>query len=432
MNEVAVIGGGLAGCEAAWHLANRGIKVILWEMRPGRMTPAHSGGDLSELVCSNSLGAQNTSTAAGMLKHELRALKSLVMECADETQVPAGGALAVDRAAFAGLVTRKVSEHPNIEVRREHYHDFPPAPGIIATGPLTDGDFAQVLRDKLGQEMLFFYDAASPIVEAESLDFSKIFRASRYGKGGSDYLNCPMDYEQFQIFYTNLVEAKTVIPKDFEGDVYFEHCLPVEVLAKRGPKTLCFGPLKPVGLTDPLTGQEPYAVVQLRPEDIHGNLYNLVGFQTSLTWGEQKRVFRLIPGLEQAEFARHGVMHRNTYINAPMLLGKNFRLKNFPGLYIAGQMAGVEGYLESAASGLVAALDLWGESMGSQVELPPETIMGSLCAYVSRANPDFQPMNANFGLLPPLSERLRKQERREKYAQRAIEKIFLFAKDLNI
>jgi len=430
VNKVTVVGGGLAGCEAAWQLANRGCKVVLVEMRPLQMTPAHKSGDLAELVCSNSLGALNPDSPGGLLKAELRELGSLILECADETKVPAGGALAVDRSLFAQAVTRKISQHPNIEIRREQCAEFPPAPAIIATGPLSDAKLANLIRTKLGEDMLFFYDAASPIVDADSIDFTKVFQASRYGKGGDDYLNCPMNFEEYQHFYNALVEAETVVLKDFEGDIYFEHCLPVEVIAKRGPKTLTFGPLKPVGLADPRSGEQPYAVVQLRREDANGHLYNLVGFQTNLTWGEQKRVFRLIPGLEKAEFFRYGVMHRNTFINAPLVLAKNFRLKAFPGLYIAGQLAGVEGYLESTGSGLVAALDLWANMTGKNIDIPVETLLGSLSDYVTRPNRNFQPMNANFGLLPPVPGRS-KQERRRAMAERGKKKMLLFAKDLN-
>lgn len=430
MTEINVVGGGLAGCEAAWQLANRGCRVILTEMRPLTMTPAHNSGNLAELVCSNSLGAENPDSPGGLLKAELRALNSLIMECADAARVPAGGALAVDRNKFAQLVTQKISGHPNIQVRRECRTDFPPAPGIIATGPLTHDSLAGALRQKLGHDMLFFYDAASPIIAADSIDMSKVFRASRYGKGSADYLNCPMNYEEYQRFYRALVEGETVPLKEFEAEIYFEHCLPIEVIAKRGPRTLAFGPLKPVGLVEPRTGKRPYAVVQLRREDADGQLYNLVGFQTNLTWGAQKRIFRLIPGLEKAEFVRYGVMHRNTFIDAPKVLVANFRLRDFPGLYIAGQLAGVEGYLESAGSGLVAALDLWARLQGKTVVFPRETLLGSLTDYVTRPNPDFQPMNANFGLLPPVPGKTKRQ-RRQNYAERSLACISMFAKNLN-
>jgi len=429
MNDVKVIGGGLAGCEAAWQLAQRGCQVFLWEMRPKKMTPAHSSGELAELVCSNSLGAKNPDSAGGLLKAELQKLNSLIMDCAYQAQVPAGGALAVDRHQFAQLITWRITNHPNIHIKRGEWSQFPSAPAIIATGPLTSAEFSETLRDNLGEDMLFFYDAASPIIDAESIDYSKAFFAARYGKGGEDYLNCPMNQEEYRVFFQNLVEAKSVVLKDFEGDIYFEHCLPVEVIASRGPKTLTFGPLKPVGLVDPHTGQQPYAVVQLRKEDVQGQLFNMVGFQTNLTWGEQKRVFRMIPGLEKAEFVRYGVMHRNTFVHAPRVLGKNFQLQAFPGVYIAGQLSGVEGYLESTASGLTAALDLWANLHGGSVDFPRETLMGSLSDYVTRPNKNFQPMNANFGLLPPLQKKVSKRERRKLYVDRALEEMLFFAKD---
>lgn len=430
MHSVTVIGGGLAGCEAAWQLARRGCKVSLIEMRPLKMTPAHAGGDLAELVCSNSLGASNSDSAGGLLKAELRQLNSLIMRCADAAQVPAGGALAVDREKFAGLITAEITGNANIQVRRELCSEFPQPPAIIATGPLTDHGFAEALCEKFGEDMLFFYDAASPIIEAESIDDEKVFWGSRYGKGGADYLNCPMDDDEYSRFYLELTAARTVMPKEFERDIYFEHCLPVEVLAKRGPKTLVFGPLKPVGLIDPRTGRQPYAVVQLRREDASSSMFNLVGFQTNLVWGEQKRVFRLIPGLERAEFIRFGVMHRNSFINSPKLIKNNYQLKEFPGVYVAGQLAGVEGYLESTGSGLVAALDCWGILTGRDVQLPPETLLGAMSAYVSRPSSDFQPMNANFGLLPPIAENLNKMQRRQKYSERSLKQLLLWANNL--
>lgn len=430
VNKITIVGGGLAGCEAAWQLAHRGCKVILAEMRPETLTPAHKSGDLAELVCSNSLGALNPDSPGGLLKRELEELGSLIMECAHQSQVPAGGALAVDRSRFSQLVSQRISQHPNIELRRERWADFPPAPGIIATGPLTDATLAENIRARLGEEMLFFYDAASPIIDADSIDMAKVFSGSRYGKGGDDYLNCPMTFEEYQRFSNALVGAESVVLKEFEGGAFFEHCLPVEEMARRGPKTLSYGPLKPVGLTDPRTAARPHAVVQLRREDVLGSLYNMVGFQTNLTWGEQRRVFRLIPGLEKADFVRYGVMHRNTYVNGPKVLANNFRLKKFPGLYIAGQLAGVEGYLESTGSGLVAALALWSELKGISVDLPQETLLGCLSSYVTRTNANFQPMNANFGLLPPVPG-ASKQERRRNYALRGQKKILLFAKNFN-
>lgn len=430
MHRVTVIGGGLAGCEAAWQLAKRGCQVCLIEMRPFNMTPAHSSDNLAELVCSNSLGALNPDSAGGLLKAELRQLGSLIMECADAARVSAGGALAVDREKFARLVTAKITGNENIQLRRELCTEFPQPPAIIATGPLTHDDFSAVLRHKLGEDMLFFFDAASPIIAGDSIDYSRVFWGSRYGKGGEDYINCPMDYEEYSQFYQNLVAAGTVARKDFERDIFFEQCLPVEVLAKRGPKTLVFGPLKPVGLIDSKTGKSPYAAVQLRREDENGSMFNLVGFQTNLLWSEQKRVFRMIPGLEQAEFVRFGVMHRNSFVNSPSILGKNYQLNDFPGIYIAGQLAGVEGYLESTGSGLVAALDLLGRLQGRDIVMPAETLLGALAAYVSRRNANFQPMNANFGLLPPITEKISKQQKRQELSQRSLKELFLLAKDL--
>jgi len=429
MHRVTVIGGGLAGCEAAWQLAKRGCKVSLIEMRPFNMTPAHSSDNLAELVCSNSLGALNPDSAGGLLKAELRQLGSLIMECADASRVAAGGALAVDREKFARLVTASITGNDNIQLRRELCTQFPQPPAIIATGPLTHDEFSAVLRHELGEDMLFFFDAASPIIAGDSIDYSRVFWGSRYGKGGEDYINCPMDYEEYSIFYQNLAAAGTVARKVFEQDIFYEQCLPVEVLAKRGPKTLVFGPLKPVGLIDPRTGKPPYAAVQLRREDENGSMYNLVGFQTNLLWSEQKRVFRMIPGLEQAEFVRFGVMHRNSFVNSPSILGRNYQLKDFPGIYIAGQLAGVEGYLESTGSGLVAALDLWGRLQGRDIKMPAETLLGSLAAYVSRPNANFQPMNANFGLLPPINEQISKLQKRQKLSQRSLKELFLLAKD---
>jgi methylenetetrahydrofolate--tRNA-(uracil-5-)-methyltransferase len=391
------------------------------------MTPAHSTGHLAELVCSNSLGASNLDSAGGLLKAELRQLNSLIMECADAARVPAGGALAVDREVFSRVVTKRIEENPNIQVRRQLCSEFPLPPAIIATGPLTDTAFARVLTDNLGEGMLSFYDAASPIIDASSIDFSKAFWGSRYGKGGEDYLNCPMDSEEYKRFWTELIEAKTVLKKDFEKG-FFESCLPVEVLAQRGAKTLLFGPLKPVGLLDPRSGKQPFAVVQLRREDVNGTMFNMVGFQTNLVWGEQKRVFRLIPGLEKAEFYRFGVMHRNSFINSPKLLVKNYQLKDFPGVYVAGQLAGVEGYLESTGSGLVAALDLWGKLTGRDVALPAETLLGALANYTLRPNPNFQPMNANFGLLPPIEAKLNKKERRKQYSERSLKSLLVWVK----
>lgn len=396
-------------------------------MRPLCLTPAHTGGDLAELVCSNSLGAVATDSAGGLLKAELRLLGSLIMACADATKLAAGGALAVDRKRFAQLVTAKISAEPNIRLRRELCSQLPPAPAIIATGPLTDQRLAAVLQAELGEGLLYFFDAAAPIIEADSIDPGQTFWASRYGKGGADYVNCPLDAEEYQRFWTELTTAKVAPLQEFERNQYFEGCLPIEVLAKRGRETLLFGPLKPVGLVDPRTGRQPHAVVQLRRENSSSSMFNLVGFQTNLTWSEQKRVFRLIPGLERADFLRYGVMHRNSFVDSPRLLKANYQLRQRPGLYIAGQLAGVEGYLESTSAGLVAALDLWLGRRGRALALPPTTLVAALAAYVCRENPNFQPMNANFGLLPPLARPLGKSQRRQEYSRRSQADLFLWA-----
>lgn len=426
MAKVVIVGGGLAGSEAAWQLAKRGWQVDLWEMRPETTTPAHHTALLAELVCSNSLGSLVPETAAGQLKFELEQLDSLILNCAKQCRVAAGSALAVDRQQFAQLVTSTVANHPNITLVRARMDSLPPPPAIIATGPLTADNLAEALSQVVGQTMLSFYDAAAPIVYADSIDYSVVYRASRYGKGGADYLNCPLNEEAYNRFHQALVSARGVERKSFEGKQFFEHCLPIEEIARRGYKTLAFGPLRPVGLEDPRTGKRPLAVVQLRQEDSCGNLYNMVGFQTNLLWPEQKRVFRLVPGLEKAEFARFGVMHRNTYVNSPQVLTGNCRIKNSPGLYIAGQLAGVEGYLESVASGLAAALDLWASEQGQTVMFPPETIIGGLIQHLQNTNPNFQPMNANFGLLPPVDGKDRRA-RRQLLVERARHRIISFA-----
>ena len=427
--RIKVIGAGLAGSEASWQLAERGFQVDLFEMRPRRLTPAHKSGNYGELVCSNSLGASNLGTAGGLLKAELRQMGSLIMSCADTAQIPAGGALAVDREIFSQEITARIDGHPNIFVHKEICLDFPAGPAIIATGPLTEPVFAKVLGYHLGEDMLHFFDAASPIIAAESIDFGKVFWGSRYGKGGADYLNCPLNRDEYYRFYSALIEAETAELTDFEN-VFFENCLPIEVLAKRGPKSLAFGPLKPVGLNNPHSEEKPYAVVQLRRENSAGSMFNLVGFQTNLRWGEQKRVFRLVPGLEKAEFYRYGVMHRNSFINSPGLLMNNYQLKQYPSTYIAGQLAGVEGYLESTGSGLVAALSLWGNLIGRPLNFPRETMLGALAAYVCRDNDNFQPMNANYGLLPPIEGKMKKAQRREEISQRSLKTLFLWAQNL--
>ncbi len=430
--SLTVIGGGLAGSEAAWQAAERGVQVTLYEMRPEQMTPAHVSGQLAELVCSNSLGSNLVDRAPGLLKEELRRLGSMVIACADATAVPAGGALAVGREAFAHLVTERVLNHPRIRVLRQEVTAIPSdGPVVVATGPLTSPALADEIAALTGSDHLYFYDAMAPIVTAESVDMSVAFRASRYGRGqgDGDYLNCPMDRAEYEHFVRELLAAEQIPLRDFEREDarFFEACLPVEVLARRGEKALAFGPLKPVGLTDPRTGQRPHAVVQLRQDNKAGTLYNLVGFQTNLKWGEQERVFRLIPGLEQAEFVRFGQMHRNTFINSPALLGPTMQFSPDEAverpLFFAGQITGTEGYIGSVASGLMAGLNAARLMAGlSPVALPATTMIGALCAYVAGADAEnFQPMKANFGLLPPLDPPVRKKrERYAAYARRAL------------
>lgn len=422
-NQVTVIGAGMAGCEAAWQLVKRGIPVKLIEMKPVRRSAAHTGDGFAELVCSNSLKAENLTTGSGLLKAEMKMLGSLLLECAEKARVPAGGALAVDRDIFSAEATKALKEHPLVEVEIKAVEEIPEGPAIIATGPLTDAPLAEAIRREEGAESLYFFDAAAPIVTAESLDEEKIFRASRYGKGdGDDYINCPMDEETYKAFYEALTTAERADVHGFEKKMVFEGCLPVEVLADRGFQTLAFGPMKPVGLVDPRTGKEPYAVVQLRRENAEGTLYNLVGFQTRLKWGEQKRVFSMIPGLEKAEFARYGVMHRNTYLNGPQVLDKNFVWKKHPDIRFAGQMTGVEGYMESAASGIVAGLNMARKLLGQEeVEFGSKTIIGALEKHTRTPNENYQPMNSNFGILDRLEERVKgKRNRYERMAQVAI------------
>ena len=421
-DRVTVVGAGLAGCEAAWQLAKRGIPVDLIEMKPVRYSPAHHMEGFAELVCSNSLKAEDMTNASGLLKAEMRMMDSLILSAAEGARVPAGGALAVDRDRFSAQVTRAISDHPLITVRREVVDEVPHTPCIIATGPLTDQGLVKAIEALPGARSLHFFDAAAPIVTAESLDMDKVFRASRYGKG-SDYLNCPMTKEQYDAFYDALVSAELAELHDFEKKLVFEGCLAVEILASRGRQTLAFGPLKPVGLRDPHTGREPYAVVQLRQENEHGTLYNMVGFQTRLRWGEQKRVFSMIPGLEHAEFARYGVMHRNTYLNSPDMLASNYALATDPLMRFAGQLTGVEGYMESTASGLVAAVGLACALSGRpEPDFTSMTVLGALAKHVVTRTPNFQPMNANFGLLEPLTERVRgKRERYQRQAERSLQ-----------
>jgi methylenetetrahydrofolate--tRNA-(uracil-5-)-methyltransferase len=426
LGSAIVIGGGLAGSEAAWQAAQRGLGVTLYEMRPGRMTPAHVSDRLAELVCSNSLGSNLQDRAPGLLKEELRLLGSVVMACADASAVPAGGALAVDREAFAQMVTDRITTHPRITLRREEVTTIPPGgPVVMATGPLTSPTLASELATLTGSEYLYFYDAMAPIVTADSVDMSVAFRANRYGRGQADYLNCPLTRAEYDRFVDALLSAETIPLRDFEREdpKFFEACLPVEVLARRGQKALAFGPLKPVGLTEPCAGQQPYAVVQLRQDNQAASLYNLVGFQTNLKWSEQERVFRLIPGLERADFVRFGQMHRNTFINSPRLLHPTMQSRWRDDLFFAGQITGTEGYVGSVASGFVAGLNAAQLAMEQPlVSFPPTTMVGALCHYVCCATPDaFQPMKANFGLFPHLEPPVRKKrERYAGYARRAL------------
>jgi methylenetetrahydrofolate--tRNA-(uracil-5-)-methyltransferase len=431
---VHVIGAGLAGSEAAWQIAKQGVKVHLYEMRPVKKTPAHRSDQFAELVCSNSLRANNLTNAVGILKEEMRHLDSVIIKSADECSVPAGGALAVDREEFAARVTSSVQDHPLITVFREEAPAIPEGITVIATGPLTSESLSTDLKKLTGEEHLYFYDAAAPIIEKESIDMNKAFLASRYDKGDAAYLNCPMSEEEFAVFYDALVTAELVPLKEFEKEIFFEGCMPVEVMAKRGNKTLLFGPLKPVGLIDPRTGKQPYAVVQLRQDNSAGTLYNIVGFQTHLKWGDQKKVIQLIPGLENAEIIRYGVMHRNTFINSPNLLKPTYQYKQRDTLFFAGQMTGVEGYVESAASGLIAGINAAKLARGHKpIVFPQETAIGSMSHYITTANPNnFQPMNANFGLFPPLSEKIKnKKDKNLAYAERAISTIQNFSQNVH-
>ncbi|MCY4147373.1 MAG: methylenetetrahydrofolate--tRNA-(uracil(54)-C(5))-methyltransferase (FADH(2)-oxidizing) TrmFO [Chloroflexi bacterium] len=425
---VTVIGGGLAGSEAAWQLAERGHRVRLYEMRPVQSTGAHTSGSLAELVCSNSLGSQLPDRATGLLQNEMRALGSLLMRCAEATAVPAGGALAVDRQRFAERVTQTLSRHPHIEIRREEVTELPlDTACIVATGPLTSPALADEIGKLTGEEYLYFYDAISPIVRAGSIDMSRAFSANRYGRGeenGADYINCPLERAEYVAFVRALQAAETIALRDFEREDpnFFEGCVPIEELAKRGEDTLAFGPMRPVGLTNPHTGRRPFAVVQLRQDDLAGSLYNIVGFQTNIRWGQQREVLRMLPGLQSAEFVRMGQMHRNTYLNAPALLCSTMRFRARPLLYFAGQLTGIEGYAGNIATGLVAALNLSRQLRGLAAWTPPRaTMLGALCHYVTHADARrFQPMKANLGILPPLATRIKnKAQRRIAYAERA-------------
>ena len=424
IKPVTVIGAGLAGCEAAWQLAQRGVPVTLREMKPRKMTPAHHSGDFAELVCSNSLRSDQLENAVGLLKQELRLCRSLILACADQTRVEAGGALAVDRTGFSRAVTQAVRQHPGITVEEGEVTAIPEGEVVIATGPLTsDGLSAAIAQLFPDSRYLNFYDAAAPIVTFESVDMDLAWFGSRYGKGGEDYINCPMSQEEYLAFWQQLCQAVQAPVHGFEDSRVFEGCMPVEVMARRGEQTLCFGPLKPKGLTDPRTGREPYAVVQLRRDNAQGTLYNLVGFQTHLKWGEQKRVFSMIPALRQAQYVRYGVMHRNTYLDSPRLLDRYYRVRGQERIVFAGQITGVEGYVESAASGLLAGVELAHRLLGlPAVDFPRQTAIGALALYVSdQSVADFQPMNINFGLLPALDQKVKgKRNRNALLARRSL------------
>ncbi len=420
-----MIGGGLAGCEASWQLAERGIPIDLYEMRPGSQTPAHRTGWLAELVCSNSLKSNQPNTASGLLKRELRLLGSLLLRVADEVAVPAGSALAVDRHRFGAGVTRVISEHPRIRLVRKELREIPAEiPSVLASGPLTSDALAEAIQEFLGQENLFFYDAIAPLVAAGSLDRGRIFIGSRYEKGEPAYLNCPLDESEYVTFYERLLAAERIPQRPFEKSSFFEGCMPIEELAQRGPRTLLFGPMRPVGLVDPRTGRQPHAVVQLRQDNVEASIYNLVGFQTRLRWGEQRQVFRLIPGLGRAEFLRYGSIHRNTFLCSPRVLAATLEIKSHRNIFVGGQLTGCEGYVESVATGLLAGLNLARVIQGGEPTIPPETTaIGSLCRYIAEADGDhFQPMNINFGILPSLERSPRGRERRSQMmARRALD-----------
>ncbi len=428
--QVTIVGGGLAGAEAAWQLARRGVSVRLLEMRPQRSTPAHRTDLLAELVCSNSLRGNALEQPAGLLKEEMRRLDSLIVRVADQVRVPAGSALAVDRARFAEGVTAALRARPEVQIERREVDRIPEgAVVVLATGPLTADTLAQDIAAFVGESHLYFFDAISPVVETESIDTHRTFRASRYGRGGDDYLNCPMSEGEYRAFLAELLAAEPATLHDFERGLFFEGCLPIEVLAHRGPEALLFGPLKPVGLVDPRTGRRPFAVVQLRQDDLAASHHSMVGFQTQIRWGEQARVFRMIPGLEQAEFIRFGTVHRNTYVNAPRILDATFESRRRPGLFLAGQMSGVEGYVESAASGLVAGVGAAARMRGqTPPRFPEQTALGALGRHVSGGNArNYQPTNIQFGLLPDLGFRVReKKARRQAISRRALESLDRF------
>ena len=426
MSEIKILGAGLAGCEAALWLANQGVQVHLYEQKPLHFSPAHQKEGFAELICSNSLKAERLDSASGLLKEEMRLMGSSLLGCAEKTRVAAGGALAVDRDAFSQEVTQLVENHPNITLHRQRVERIDEsAPVLVATGPLTDGPLAADIQRLIGGQSLSFYDAAAPIVTAESLDMEKVFAASRYGRGEADYLNCPFNKAEYEAFYEALSTAERAPLHDFDADgnlTVYEGCMPIEVMAGRGPDTMRFGPLRPVGLTDPRTGHRPWANVQLRSENRQNTMYNLVGFQTNLKFGEQKRVFSLIPGLEHAEFVRYGVMHRNTFLNSPKLMAENLALKAHPNVWFAGQITGFEGYMESAACGLLAARSILAALEGKTMTPPPaDTMCGALIRYITSENKDFQPMGSNMGILPPLETHIRdKRERYAALAERAV------------
>ena len=428
--RVTIVGGGLAGCEAAWQLARRGVGVDLYEMRPVHQTPVHQTGDFAELVCSNSLRGNALDQAAGLLKEEMRRMGSLVIQVADAVRVPAGSALAVDRALFAQRITEAVGALPEVRIHRGEVTRLPEDDvAIVATGPLTSETLAAEIAAFVGGAHLYFYDAVSPVVEADTIDLAKTFKASRYGRGGDDYVNCPFTEGEYRAFYAALTTAECAALHAFEHEFFFEGCLPAEVIASRGPETLLFGPMKPVGLVDPRTGARPFAVVQLRQDDLAATHYSMVGFQTQLKWGEQKRVFRMIPGLENAEFVRYGMIHRNTYVNAPRVLEPTFETRGRRGLFFAGQMSGVEGYVESAASGLIAGIGAARRARGEEpVPFPEDTALGGLGRYIARSDPaNYQPTNIAFGLLPELKQRIRdKGRKRLALSARALESLERF------
>ena len=436
MLTVNVIGGGLAGCEAAWQIANRGVNVNLYEMKPAKYSPAHNMEYLSELVCSNSLRANNIENAVGLLKEEMRRLSSLIMECADETAVPAGGALAVDRTGFARLVTEKIKAHPNInlinqEITSIDQHQYT----VIATGPLTAGDLYENIRDFFGDGYMHFFDAAAPIVSADSIDMSVAYKAARYGKGTADYINCPMTEEQYKAFYENLITAECAELHGHDKETVFEGCMPVETMAKRGYQTLLFGPLKPVGLPYPDSDKTPFAVVQLRQDNKEGTMYNIVGFQTHLKFGEQKRVFSMIPGLENAVFTRYGVMHRNTFINSPNLLNCYYQTLQNSKIFFAGQITGVEGYVESASSGLVAGINIAHLVKGEPMtDFTTKTAIGSLAHYISEGSiGEFQPMNVTFGIIDGPDIKVKSKKEKNTYvANRALEQLNNIIKEIGL